>query len=523
VKAERIRIIALAALTVVTVSACASSSSDNQKALTNGSITIRLQGDWDNFDPTSTIQIPSGFVTNLTYDRLLARDAKGNLIPYLARSWTASPTSIMFTVRTDVTCADGTKVTPTVIANSLSRMFQKYPLHIRYFGPGPYTVTPDDSKSTVTVTLGTPFGDAISGFANTGILCPAGIADPTRLNTQSFGSGEYTASSAVHGQSVTLKRRPDWKWGAWGFTGTTPGIPDTINLQVVANDTTAANLFLTGGLDLGIIQGPDVTRLKNEKSIGYQAAHNLGPWELLMNEAPNHVTDDQVVRQAISMSVNQKDFMQAAYSGLGQPGTSILLPGTPCYDPNAGKLIPTTDLAKAKQLLLANGFTAGTDGKLEKNGQHVKISLLGGVNHGNGPDYVLAQLTSLGFDVSMRKLDVPTWLIGLQKSDFDVVTVHASPNTLATSIGTISGPSFPAGSNWASIQDPTVNAEAPQALASVGAQSCPHWVALQEAYLKGYHFVPLGAPDYYYFNKNLDFVIPGGTTTPDFTSIKRKA
>lgn len=82
------------------------------------------------------------------------------------------------------------------------------------FGPRggrPYTVTGDDATRTFTLTLGTPFTDAIYGFESpqTGIVCPAGLADPKQMLDKSFGSGAFVIDSFTHGDSLVLRGRPD--------------------------------------------------------------------------------------------------------------------------------------------------------------------------------------------------------------------------------------------------------------------------------------------------------------------------
>src|SRR4029077_8730130 len=128
----------------------------------------------------------------------------GKLRPYLADSWEVTPTSITFKLRKDATCSDGTPVTPTVVRNSFQRMIDvKSPYRATLWGPGPYSVAADDAAGTFTFTVGTPFSTLVWGFSDTfpgvttGIVCPAGLADPTQLKTKMFGAGAYTVAEAV--------------------------------------------------------------------------------------------------------------------------------------------------------------------------------------------------------------------------------------------------------------------------------------------------------------------------------------
>src|SRR5262249_23516491 len=158
------------------------------------------------------------------------------------KSWTQTPTSITFTLRKDATCADGTSVTPSVVAKSLMRVAKQSPQAARLWGKGPYTLTPDDSAGTINLTVRTPYGALLYGFYNyaSAVVCPAGLVDPKLLETTPAGSGPFSIVSAVHGDSVTFKARPEWKWGPLNTSASGPGFPSTLVYKIVANDTTAA-------------------------------------------------------------------------------------------------------------------------------------------------------------------------------------------------------------------------------------------------------------------------------------------
>ena len=207
---------------VLVIAGCSNSTSGNATTKGGGTVVLRILGQWSSFDLQGATDGAQQVIVSATYDRLLELDSTGHQIPYLAKSWVETPTSIKFTLRGDATCSDGTPVTATVVANSLKRLVDPATNSTtvrRVFGPGPYTISADDAARSVTFSLGTPFSDLLSGFADpvTGIVCPAGLANPASLKTQMYGSGPYTLVSAVGGDSVTLKLRREWNWA----TGTT--------------------------------------------------------------------------------------------------------------------------------------------------------------------------------------------------------------------------------------------------------------------------------------------------------------
>lgn len=113
------------------------------------------------FDPTLTSSLPDFLLARTAYDTLVRRDADG-LVPGLATTWESTPTEATFTIRTDATCADGTKITPTIVKNSLeyfARPDSGSTQVVYTFGPGNSTpkIAADDAAGTVTVAVENPW------------------------------------------------------------------------------------------------------------------------------------------------------------------------------------------------------------------------------------------------------------------------------------------------------------------------------------------------------------------------------
>src|SRR5262245_42293942 len=216
------RMVVVAAAVAMIASACGgntgSGPSSGGKAISGGTLSVRGNRDFDTWDPATCTTCRE--YASIFYATLLALDSSGKIVPYLATSYSATANSVTFKLRTDATCSDGTPVTAAVVKNSLQRMIDvKAPNNAALFGPGPYTVSEDDATNSVTFSVGKPFSDLVYGFTQldpglqTGIVCPAGLADPKRLATTPAGAGPYTLVDAVHGDHLTVKLRSDFKWG----------------------------------------------------------------------------------------------------------------------------------------------------------------------------------------------------------------------------------------------------------------------------------------------------------------------
>jgi peptide/nickel transport system substrate-binding protein len=514
---------ALALAISMALAACGGNSPSGSGTPTNSykdgqTATIRLSTDWTNFDIQVLPSLGNTTLVLAAYDRLLDYE-NGKLVPYLATSWTQTPTTLTFTIRTDATCSDGTPVTPTVIANSFKRLLDPN-THFKnigqLFGTGPYSVSADDAGHKFTFTTGAPFSNLVYGFADpaASVICAAGISNPSQLQTQMFGSGAYTLAEAVHNDHVTFKLRNNWTWGPNGASAKSPGIPATLIYKIVTSETTAANLLETGGLNLALISGPDIPRLIADTSLIHKTAPVSTSQLMVFNQAAGHITEDIVVRQALQTAVDPAGWCRSSNAGFCVATTSYLASNAPCYDPTTAKLIPKPSVTAAKKVLTDAGWAPGSDGTMAKNGQKLTVNLLGGTFQNTGPDYLLAQFKALGANVVFTKVDFAAYAADLQGAHFtwDVTVAALSSATSFAALPSnfavpfMSGPTLAKGGrNLYSIIDPEIDADVAAALATTGSGTCPAWAKVQQRYLQQHDFLPLGSAVDQFFSKKLDF------------------
>src|SRR5579884_1579422 len=514
------------AVIAVLVSACSGGNAGGNagagvaRPVSGGTLTIRGTRDFDTWDPATCTTCRE--YASVFYATLLAIDGRGKVVPYLARSYTATATSITFKLRTDATCSDGTRVTPEVVKNSLQRMiYLKAPSRAALCGPGPYSVSAGDANDTVTCSVGTPFSELVYGFTQldpglqTGIVCPAGLENPRSLATTPSGAGPYTLVDAVHGDHITVRLRSDFTWGPEGVTAKTPGVPATIVFKEVANETTAANLILSGGIDAGPVTGPDVQRLLANPSIETQRIQLYLANPLVFNQLPNHPTADPAVRQALITAIDPKTVLAAlGGSQYGINTTSFETPAAQCFDPGTAKLLPRPDLAKARSVLTADGYTL-VNGKMTKDGKPLTISYAQGHDFDPVPDYLIKQWTDLGVTVVSNITDTSTWISSyLFPGNYDatILQVNGTAPLPAKLASRLSGP--PKIPNYARINDPVLDREYAAAEASTGAQSCQHWANFQEELLKHYDYLPLVAQTNHWFSRGGVDMTQAATSLP---------
>jgi peptide/nickel transport system substrate-binding protein len=484
------------------------------------SVTLRLTSDWRTLDPmVDAGWVYSWGIASPAYDRLLSVGAGGPnapLQPYLATSWVQKAKSATFTLRTDAKCTDGHVLTALDVLNSVKRFLfvPKRSGQVKSgptggFGPGPYHLHSNNKTHTFSLSLDKPWRNLLVLFANLPIICPSGLAaaasDPHALEAATYGSGPYTLASLNQGDQVVYKLRPDWKWGPPGTSAAT--MPKTLTYKLVVDQTTATNLFLTGGLDYGVVIGPDVDRLAEQSSLARYAVPNYQVTSLVFNQRQGRIfadPDGEFVRQAVMTAVDRSKFNQAAYRGTGQVSSSNFRPGADCFEPKTRTLIPTPSLDAAKQVLTTHGYTY-SGGTLLKGGQQPKIVFLTSQDIGAGADYVFSVLQALGFDVDFQNLARPAYGASFINGNFDlsIQAGNRSSNAAGEAQDTITGPPPPAGLNYSATgyQDAEMQRWVLAANQSPGQGGCKYWSLVQTRMLQKHYIFPMAAPNFDFFGR----------------------
>jgi peptide/nickel transport system substrate-binding protein len=521
---------------VMVVGACASappSGGTGPEQISRNEINVRLEGDWRNQLNHMGLLGASDAGNQYSmavYDRLVALSPDGSkIVPYVATSWKATLSSVTFTIRNDVTCSDGTKLTPSAIANSYAHLTdpkflapnQPATIGSRLLGTGPFTVSADDAAGTFTFNVGRPNNELLQSFAwpHVSIICPAGFEPGADFSKKSYGSGPFVLDSLT-ADTIRVKRRADWNWGPNNAKGDDAGRPDFITFRVVSNATTVANLLVTGGLDLASVTGPDVARLKSEgfnESVVQTAVNGF----IQINEAPGRVGNDKKVRQALMTAIDPKDWNQVHNAGAGVYSPSVLTQAHQCFEPETQKLVPTPDLNRAKALLLEAGYTAGANGKLQKDGKPLTVIVLSDPERfdPSNSEFVAEQFNKLGATASVT----PTSTAIRESGAFDV---NINPGFLRIPI-TGSLPIFfggappPSGSNLARVVDPVVD----ELLVKARSEEpgvCTGWKEWQRRIVSEYHALPLTSEAIRWFGKNMQPVLIMGSYAETYTFRRSK-
>ncbi|WP_328326613.1 ABC transporter substrate-binding protein [Kribbella sp. NBC_00382] len=502
------------------LSACSSgepTTAGAGKPVEGQTLTMALGADPGNLDPQFTSLSITKQVDAFLYDSLVNLDQNGKQVAGLAEKWEGTTTSAKYTLRKGITCLDGSPLTATTVAANIN--FVGNPAskstRIGVFVPAGAKAVGDDAAGTVTVTAAAPDAFLVRNIGGLHIVCDKGMKDRKLLKQGSEGTGMYKVAEAVPGDHYTLTRRKEYAWGPGDFKADQPGLADKVVLKVVANETTAANLLISGGVNIAAIAGPDKQRLEAQQLFNRSAGTPLG--ELWFNQKAGLPTADLAVRKALTQALDLTQLGKVITAGTGKPTTSFVVPGTgPCNDDTVTGNIPGHDLDAAKAALDAAGWKVGAGGIREKGG--AKLSLVFyylnslGATLQSGAELLQKAWGEVGVDVSLKAVstaEISTVILAGQGT-WHAGLIPLTVNLPSQLVSFMSGTGPPNGGNFSSIKNPEYDAAIAKASKIAGADGCADWAAGERALLKEVNVVPFVNSTVPIFAKGATFELSDG-------------
>lgn len=511
-----------AALALTTLAACSSGGSGPSAAdgepVVDGTFTMGIDADPGNLNPLLSTAETVRSLTPFVYDNLLHFDPEtGEPKAWLAEKWEATPTGATLTMKKGITCHDGTEFTAETAANVINWAAdpKNNSALLGVLVPEDVKAESDTGQGTVTVTTESPNSFLLTQIGSLEMVCQAALDDPASIETKANGTGMYQVENVLAGDSYTLTRRDGYTWGPEGGNKSdTPGAPKTVVLKVVDNDSTRANLLLSGQLQLAGVGGPDEERVAAQSEVVNKQPFIVG--QLYWNQLEGKPTADPAVRVALTQALDLDALMQVATSGKGMRAQRLaMMNPNPCSYDAATPNLPKHDPAAAGAALDQAGWAAGPDGKRAKDGKPLELTLI----HSRGDEAVAAsmdlvrqQLAAVGVTVKLESSDTTAFLEKLYgegtQAGFDVANQTVNINVPSLLTPWNSGPKPPGGRNATSIDNAGYNAEVEKARAKTGAESCPNWEAAEKSLYQSADSVPFAALDNVTYAKGVRLALP---------------
>jgi peptide/nickel transport system substrate-binding protein len=463
----------------------------------SGTLTVAVANDPGNLHPLMTAARATRYMARFSYDSLIYPRENGTFAPGIAEGWRITPTAVTFTLKQGVTCSDGSGLTATDVADNLRFILDpknKSPQR-GVFLPAAVSVESDAAAATVTVRSPSPNGFLINGLANIFIVCRAGLDNPALLKQKTIGTGPWVLQDAVPDDHYLFVPHQGYTWGPDGENPTGPGAPKRVNVRVVANQTTTANLMLAGEINLATVGGIDRTRLDGAKLPALQTVRPAG--ETFFNQTAGRPTADRAVREALATGLDIDKIAKIATSATGRKsvGLATTLPKVCPGDTVTGTL-PDYDPAQAQRLLDAAGWRPGPDGVRVKDGQPLAVTFLYPAAEGDavraGAELVAKMWTEIGVLATLRAVTSNQLIqTAFTTGDWDAAWLAISVTLPSQLVPFLSGAEPPAGNNFAHLRNADYPGLTGQAAALTGQESCDRWNDAEIALLKNVDVLPM--------------------------------
>jgi peptide/nickel transport system substrate-binding protein len=279
-----------------------------------------------------------------------------------------------------------------------------------------------DKQAVVTFKQEYPWWEGLFNF-----VLPPQVKDADSFNTTylkklhpEWGAGPYKVDRVdFNNGEVTFVKNEKW-WGE-------PGKLDKFTYRALEAQATI-NAFQAGEIDAAPVATKD--RLQAAKSMGEDKAQirtAMTPSNYLVTlNGQSPLLKDKAVREGIMTGIDRTQLAKIRFNGLNYtedlPGSFLLFQTQEGYEDNFGSVV-SFDPEKAKSTLDDAGWTEGSDGIREKDGQKLapSFSVLG-----DDPE-VKAEATALqkmmkdiGVDLQIRERPTSDFSKVTSERDFDI-------------------------------------------------------------------------------------------------------
>ncbi len=501
-----------------------SSSGRQAEYVKDGTFAYAIPDDIGPFDPYRS-QLLFAYA-GIAYDSLINMQPNGVIVSGLAEKWAADERKATFTLRPDITCSDGTPLTASQVAADLTYLSDPKnasPLYGTFIPTAKMTAAGDDAKRTVTVSLKQPFGFILRTVGLVPIVCGGGLKDPGSLKNSSKGTGPFVLTKVVPGQSYTFARRDGYRWGPGGASTSAPGTPKTLVMRVITNETTAANLMLSGQVNLARVISQDHQRL-DARGLKKNSLPTSGAW-LWFNHRSDRPTADKQVRQALVQALDLSQVIKVSTDGAGRASTGLVaLDPKPCTGDSVAGQLPEHDVAAAEALLDKAGWVKGGDGIRRKGGRRLAIDLhfvaTTAPANKTAAELIAAQWKAVGVATKLSS-DTRATLskVMFQTGGYDVYVSGFGANLPSQMVPYLSGPVPPKGTNTAGIENKGYDDLVAKASAATGATACDYWNQAEQALYRELDVVPVSDRYWYFYLRGAQAAVTG-FSQPIPTSIR---
>lgn len=394
---------------------------DPNKPVDGGTLTVGTFSDIVNINPIMIDDTTSQWVANRVFANLFDLDAKGNAV---VSPWSIAKEPYKVTnegklytikIRTDAKWSDGSPITIDDVVFTYQTMANEKVGSPQYANFAQVKEVKKVDNETFTIEM-KDVDARFEGALNWGIAPAKAFAGmkPEEIGKAPFGttpkntitSGAYLWSEWVEKQYHKLDRNPNY----WGKKANI----QTVIYKIYADQNTLVQALIKGEVDfveqIPTAQLPAVQAQKSLKTIeGPGPLYDYMAFNFKADNWPNKFVPfaGAKTRQAINHAINRKGMVDSVLQGHGSLLNGPFLPGGWADSPEVTAKWEF-DVNKAKQLLAEDGWKAGSDGILVKDGHKFEFELMTNSGNKRRESFVAViqqNLADVGIKVTLKPMD----------------------------------------------------------------------------------------------------------------------
>jgi peptide/nickel transport system substrate-binding protein len=459
-------------------------------------------------DPHVGGNYPQALLAGQFLESLVSRDDSGEIIPWLAESWTASDDglSLDFTLRDDVAFTDGTPLDAEAVKVNVEHL--KDPAtqsSTGYLALGKVDHVEVVSEQVARFVLSAPDSALLESLTQpwTAIESPAGIARGMDENCQApIGTGPFIVDEWAKQDHVSLVRNDDYTSPPADAAHEGPAYLEAIDWRFVPDSASRYAALQAGQVDVIDNPQPDtISAAKSNDSLVWLDAPRPGASnriELNSGQAP---FDDERVREAFIRAVEVDEGIDALFFGTAERSYSPLSSVESVAYSDDSLFQP--DFERANELLDEAGWSErDADGYRVKDGARLTLRFPVSTNQSIPAEQSLfeqvqATAKAAGFDVVIELLDLSSWYGALAAHEYEIVSApytKVGPDVLRILYHSDSITPAPSGyfANLSQLNDPDVDALLTEAAStSDPVARAASYEQAQQLILGGYYLLPL--------------------------------
>jgi peptide/nickel transport system substrate-binding protein len=432
----RFRAVALTFVGILAVAACGPGGTTTTNVKEGGTLTYAIDADAQTLNPFEASDVPSVRALMPLFPNLYQADKNLGIVPDLADGMpTVSSDKLTWTVkiRTNAKWSDGSAITSADVVKTVQIQADPNLDTDASFDWSPLTdpvkgVTAKDDH-TIVFTTSKPFAPFLAVNLATfvtpaavyGKIDPAAMRKDPSNDHPTVTGGPFLFDKRVTGQEIDLAANPNYYGGK-------PHIAKIIE-KVITDSTAASQAVINGDIQWDPeITGAAIDKVRASNTPTYEFA-DLGYYDIRFNDrakwtdgSRETLFGDVNVRRAFAYALDKNSIVKTATDGHGTPLWGDIVPASTYYDDKA-VVKYQQDVAKAKSLMDAAGWTVGSDGIRVKNGKKFSGKFFvraGKPQRVKAVEIMSEQLRAIGMDLQPTPTDFKVFYKPIQAGNFDL-------------------------------------------------------------------------------------------------------